>query len=125
MVVAAAAEAAVYGDEEPRSVLGPKFGRVGVGIRDGMGRAGAAGEQEQEPRGLGKDGCRGERRPSRGHRVLAAFFVAACAVVFACSTAGGSCAPKWAGRAALDMRASTWGGHQEDIISERVDESGF
>jgi hypothetical protein len=56
--------------------------------------------------------------------VLAAFLVAACAVVFVGSTAGGSCAPKRAGRTALEMRASTWG-HQEDIISERVDAYGF
>ena len=47
--MAAAAEAAVYGDEEPRSVLGPKFGRVGVlglGAHWGSGRGWE--EQEQQ-----------------------------------------------------------------------------
>ena len=34
--------------------------------------------------------------------VLAAFLVAACAVVFAGSAAGGSVPPEWAGRAALE-----------------------
>jgi hypothetical protein len=51
MVAAAAAEAAVYGDEERRSVSGPKFGRVGVmglGAHWGSGRGGE--EQEHQAR---------------------------------------------------------------------------
>ena len=55
--MAAAAEAAVYGDEEPRSVVGPKFGRVGVlglGAHWGSGR----GWEEQEQQASKSKGIR-------------------------------------------------------------------
>ncbi len=49
MVVAAAAEAAAYGDKERRSVLGTKFGRVGVlGLGAHWGSGSGPEEQEQQ-----------------------------------------------------------------------------